>query len=55
MPQFLSPPGIDEALFNGLGFRGIVFNERVDGELEAPEDILSIAVFNADDIEVIGK
>lgn len=52
-PQFLSPPGIDQELFNGLGFRGIVFSERVVGELEAPEDILSIGVFNADDIEIM--
>ena len=39
--------------FGELGFRGIVLNERVAGELEAPEDILSIGVFNADDIEII--
>ena len=51
--QPFSPPGIDEALFGELGFRGIVLCERVAGELESPEDILSIAVFNADDIEII--
>jgi hypothetical protein len=50
MPQFLAPPGIDEELFNELGFRGIVFSERIPGEMGAPGDILSIGIFNADDV-----
>jgi hypothetical protein len=49
-----SPAGIDEELFKELGFRGIVLSERVVGELEAPEEILSIGVFDADDVEIIG-
>jgi hypothetical protein len=52
--QPFSPPSIDEQLFVELGFRGIVLCERTAGEQDAPEDILSIAVFNVDDIEIIG-
>jgi hypothetical protein len=49
-----SPSGIDEDLFKGLGFRGIVLVERIAGEQGAPEDILSIAAFDPADVEVLG-